>query len=97
MFQSRGGDHRTGEWVPLDFSLDTADEEQLAADCDFLAEEMADQLPDELALLILRRPGPAEISEVDRCVFRMMCQSMTGRETGPWTFYVTGPDGGSQG
>jgi hypothetical protein len=93
MFQTRQGDHRTGEWVPLDFSLDMADEEQLAADCDFLAEEMADQLPDEMALLILLRPGPAEIGEVDRYVFRVMCQSMAGRETGPWSFYVTGPDG----
>ena len=58
VFESRWGGHRTGEWVPLDVSLDPDSPEELAADCDLLAEEMEDgSLPDETALLILRRPG----------------------------------------
>jgi hypothetical protein len=47
---------------------------------------------DEEALVVLRRPGPAVISQADAYLFRMVCEAVTGRETAPWTFYVTTPE-----
>jgi hypothetical protein len=48
---------------------------------------------DEKAMIVLRRPGPAEISEADAYIFRLVRQAAIGRETAPWTFHVVGPDG----
>jgi len=47
----------------------------------------------EEALVVLRRPAPAVISEADAYVFRLVCEAAAARETAPWRFYVTGPDG----
>ncbi|HXC85307.1 MAG TPA: 1-acyl-sn-glycerol-3-phosphate acyltransferase [Trebonia sp.] len=47
----------------------------------------------EEALVVLRRPAPAAISEADAHVFRVVCEAAAARETAPWRFYVTGPDG----
>jgi hypothetical protein len=47
----------------------------------------------EEALVVLRRPAPAAISEADAYVFRLVCEAAAGRETAPWRFYVTGPGG----
>lgn len=44
-------------------------------------------------MIVLRRPGPAEISEADAYIFRLVRQAAIGRETAPWTFHVVGPDG----
>ena len=44
-------------------------------------------------MIALRRPGPAEISEADAYIFRLVRQAVIGRETAPWTFHVVGPDG----
>ncbi len=44
-------------------------------------------------MIVLRRPGPAEISEADACIFSLVRQAVVGRETAPWTFHVVGPDG----
>jgi hypothetical protein len=43
-------------------------------------------------MIVLRRPGPAEISEADAYIFRLVRQAAIGRETAPWAFYVAGPD-----
>ena len=48
---------------------------------------------DEKAMIVLRRPGPAEISEADAYIFRLVRQAAVGRETAPWAFHVVGPDG----
>ena len=48
---------------------------------------------DEKAMIVLRRPGPAETSEADAHIFRLMRQAAVGRETAPWTFHVVAPDG----
>jgi hypothetical protein len=45
---------------------------------------------DEKAMIVLRRPGPAEISEADAYIFRLVRQAAIGRETAPWTFHVVG-------
>jgi hypothetical protein len=47
----------------------------------------------EEALVVLRRPAAAAISEADAYVFRVVCEAAAARETAPWRFYVTGPDG----
>ena len=48
---------------------------------------------DEKAMIVLRRPGSAEISEADAHIFAQVRQAVIGRETAPWTFHVAGPDG----
>lgn len=48
---------------------------------------------DEKAMIVLRRPGPAELSEADAYIFRLVQQAAIGRETAPWAFHVVGPDG----
>jgi hypothetical protein len=45
------------------------------------------------ALVVLRRPAPPVISEADAYVFRLVCEAAAARQTAPWRFYVTGPDG----
>jgi hypothetical protein len=47
----------------------------------------------EEALIVLRRPAPAAISEADAYIFRLVCQATATQQTAPWRFYVTGPDG----
>ena len=47
----------------------------------------------EKAMIVLRRPGPAEISEADTYIFGLVRQAAACRETAPWTFHVAGPDG----
>jgi len=48
---------------------------------------------DEKAMIVLRRPGPAEISEADAYIYSLVRHAAVGRETAPWTFHVVGPDG----
>jgi hypothetical protein len=72
-------------WVP--------DPDGIAVDCGVIARMMERPLPDEIAFVVLRRPGPAEISEADQYILRVLCHAAAGRQTAPWRFYVTGPDG----
>src|SRR5260370_28154735 len=53
---------------------------------------MEHPMRDERALVVLRRPGSAEISDADKYVFRVMCEAAAGRKTAPCAFYVTGPE-----
>jgi hypothetical protein len=76
-----------------DSSPDLSDPDGIAGDCNVIASMMERPLPDEIALVVLRRPGPVEIGEADERIFRVLCQAVTGRRTAPWWFYVTGPDG----
>jgi hypothetical protein len=48
---------------------------------------------DENAMLVLRRPGAAEISEADAYIFGLVRQASAGRKTAPWTFHLVGPHG----
>jgi hypothetical protein len=48
---------------------------------------------DEKAMIVLRRPGPMQISEADTYIFRMVRQACADQKTAPWAFHVVGPDG----
>jgi hypothetical protein len=91
-----------GEWgvwtravSPIDDRLDMPDEEQITGLCDLIVSLMAPPPchDDEKAMIVLRRPGPAEISEADAYIFGLVRQAAVGRETAPWTFHVVTPDG----
>lgn len=91
-----------GEWgvwthatLPIDDRLDMPDQENITGLCDLVGSLIRPSLchDDEKAMIVLRRPGPAEISEADACIFSLVRQAVVGRETAPWTFHVVGPDG----
>jgi hypothetical protein len=93
IFESRWGGRGTRAYLPFDSSLDLPDPDGIAVDCGVIASMMERPLPDEIAFVVLRRPGPAEISEADQYILRVLCHAAAGRQTAPWRFYVTGPDG----
>ena len=91
-----------GEWgawthatLPVDDRLDMPDREDITGLCNLVGSLMRPPPchDDEQAMIILHRPGPAEISEADAYIFALVRQAAIGRETAPWTFYVVGPDG----
>jgi hypothetical protein len=91
-----------GEWgvwthavLPIDDRLDMPDEEQIVGLCNLIGSLIRRPLchDDEKAMIVLHRPGTAEISEADTYIFRLVRQAAIGRETAPWTFHVVGPDG----
>lgn len=91
-----------GEWgvwtratLPVDDRLDVPDKENITGLCDLVGSLIRPPLchDDEKAMIVLRRPGSASISEADAYIFRLVCQATVGRETAPWTFYLVGPDG----
>jgi hypothetical protein len=91
-----------GEWgvwthavLPVDDRLDIPDEENIVGLCNLIGSLIRPSVchDDEKAMVVLHRPGPAEISEADAYIFRLVCQAAVGRETAPWSFYVVGPDG----
>ena len=45
---------------------------------------------------MLQRPGPAQISNADKYIYRVMYEAAADLQTAPWAFYVTGPDGVQQ-
>ncbi len=71
------------------------DKESITGLCALVGSLMSPPLchDDEKAMIVLRRPGPAEISEADAYIFRLVRQAAIGRETAPWAFHVVGPDG----
>jgi hypothetical protein len=91
-----------GEWgvwthatLPVDDRLDMPDRKSITGLCDLVGSLMSPPLchDDEKAIIVLRRPGPAEISEADAYIFRLVRRAAIGRKTAPWTFHVVGPDG----
>jgi hypothetical protein len=91
-----------GEWgvwtyatLPVDDRLDIPDAENIVGLCDLIGSLIRPPVchDDETAMIVLRRPGPAKISEADAYIFRLVCQAVVGRETAPWSFYVAGPHG----
>lgn len=81
--------------LPVDDRLDKPDPEHITRLSMIVG--MALEFPlfrsSEEALVVLRRPAPAAISEADAYVFRLVCEATASRRTAPWRFYVTGPDG----
>ena len=91
-----------GEWgiwthavVPMDNRLDMGDSDSIAVECDLVASLIAPPgcHDDEEALVILRRPAPPEPSPADEHIFRLIREAAATRETAPWSFFITGPDG----
>jgi hypothetical protein len=90
---------QTGVWthavLPVDDRLDKPDPDHIARLCTMVGVGLTYPLSyaNEEALVVLRRPAPAAISAADAYIFRLVCEAATDRETAPWRFYVTGPDG----
>jgi hypothetical protein len=91
-----------GEWgvwthgvLPVDDRLDIPDKENIAGLCNLVGSLIRPPVchDDEKAIVVLRRPGPAKISEADAYIFHLVRQATIGRETAPWSFYVVGPYG----
>jgi hypothetical protein len=88
-----------GAWthatLPIEDSPGVADTEGIAGLCDLVASLIRPPAchPDEQAMIVLHRPGSAEISEADAYIFRLVRRACEGRETAPWAFYVVGTGG----
>jgi hypothetical protein len=91
-----------GEWgvwthatLPVDDRLDMPDKESITGLCDLVGSLMSPPPchDHQKAMIVLRRPGPAEISEADAYIYRLVRRAAISRETAPWTFHVVGPDG----
>jgi hypothetical protein len=81
--------------LPVDDGSDMPDKENIIGLCDLIGSLIRPPLchDDEKAMIVLRRPGSARISEADGYIFRLVRQAVVGRETAPWAFYLVGPDG----
>jgi hypothetical protein len=81
--------------LPVDDSLDMPDEEVITGLCHLVGSLICPPgcHDDEKAMVVLRRPGPPEISEADAYIFRLVRDAAADQETAPWAFYVVGPDG----
>lgn len=91
-----------GEWgvwthatLPVDDRLDLPDEENITGLCDLVGIHIRPPgcHDNEKAMIVLRRPGPAELSKADAHIFSLVRQAAAGRETAPWVFYMVGPEG----
>ena len=81
--------------LPIDDRLDMPDPEHITRLCEIVGMSISHPMcrDDEEALVVLRRPGPAAVSQADAHIFRLVCEAVADRASTPWTFYVTGPDG----
>jgi hypothetical protein len=81
--------------IPVDNQLDPGDRVTLGAKCDEVADLLVKPECYDLviAAVVLRRPAPATPSRADRQIFRLLTKAAATRDTVPWSFYVTGPDG----
>ncbi len=90
---------RWGIWthatLPVDDRLGIPDKENITGLCDLVGSLIRPPLchDDEKAMIVLRRPGSATISQADEYIFRLVRQAAVDRETAPWAFYLVGPDG----
>jgi hypothetical protein len=89
----------SGAWtratLPVDDRLGMPDEKSISGLCDLIASLISPPLCHgyEKAMIVLRRPGGAEISEADAHIFRLVRQATADRKTMPWVFQVVGPAG----
>jgi hypothetical protein len=89
-----------GEWriwthaiLPLDNRLDMGDPANIEGTCDLVAHLMSPRVSYEEVLVILRRPASPHPSEADWRICRLIRKAAATRETAPWSFFITGPDG----
>jgi hypothetical protein len=82
--------------LPIDNRRDRPESVAIAGLCDLIAMLIARNRvvsDDETALVVLRRPGTARVSDADRYIFRLLCEAAARRDTIRWTFYVVTPPG----
>jgi hypothetical protein len=81
--------------LPIDDRLDMPDQDHITRLCEIVGMSLRHPMcrADEEAFVVLRRPGPAAISEADAHIFRLVCEAVADRASAPWTFYVAGPEG----
>ncbi len=87
-----------GSWtravIPVDGNHDQPEPGAIAGWCDLIAMFM-ERGPllddDKTALIVLRRPGTASVSDADERIFRVPCAAAACRDTVPWAFYVATP------
>jgi hypothetical protein len=81
--------------LPIDASLDMPDKETITGLCHLVGSLIRPPgcHNGEKAMVVLRRPGPPEISAADAYIFRLAHEAAAGQETAPWAFYAVGPDG----
>ncbi|MGO9188220.1 MAG: hypothetical protein ACLP8X_07115 [Streptosporangiaceae bacterium] len=69
--------------MPIDDELGRPEPDNIAGLCDLAASLMDHPMDDETALVVLRRPGSAEISDADNYIFRVMCEAPPGARPCP--------------
>ena len=82
--------------LPIDNHRGRPESAAIAGLCDCIAMLIARSglaRDDERALVVLRRPGTARVSDADRCIFGLLCEAAARRDTIRWTFYVVTPPG----
>jgi hypothetical protein len=82
--------------LPIDNRRDRPEAAAIAGLCDLIAMLIARSgvvRDDETALVVLRRPGTARVSDADRYIFRLLCEAADRRDTIRWAFYLVTPPG----
>ena len=82
--------------LPIDNRRHRPEPVAIADLCDFIAlliDRSGLASDDDMALVVLRRPGPARVSDADRYIFRLLCEAAARRDTIRWAFYVVTPPG----
>ena len=82
--------------LPIDNRRHRPEPVAIADLCDFiglLIDRSGLASDDDMALVVLRRPGPARVSDADRYIFRLLCEAAARRDTIRWAFYVVTPPG----
>jgi hypothetical protein len=82
--------------LPIDNRRNRPEPVAMAGLCDLIAmfiERSGLATDDQMALVVLHRPGPARVSDADRYIFRLLCEAAARRDTIRWAFYVVTPPG----
>lgn len=82
--------------LPIDNRRDRPEAAEIAGLCGLIAMLIARSglvSDDETALVVLRRPGTARVTDADRYIFGLLCEAADRRDTIRWVFYVVTPPG----
>ena len=82
--------------LPIDNRRNRPEAVPIAGLCDLIAlfiDRSGLATDDQMALVVLHRPGPARVSDADRYIFRLLCEAAARRDTIRWAFYVVTPPG----
>lgn len=89
-----------GPWthavMPVDNQIGMPDPQNIAGLAVLVANAVKPvwcRLPEDEALVVLRRPGPRAISDADWHIYRLIREAIAEREPVPWSFHVATPNG----